>query len=112
MDESGFIAVLVIDLHFPDSGSLKNKRQELSSIKAQLQRRLGAAVAETAHQDTWQRAQLTAAVVAGSHSAILGRVQAVSRFLDARWPEGVSLKSSVVSAKELSDVDSRLAGEG
>ena len=32
----GFVAVLVIDLHFPDAGSLKGKRKELSSIKAQL----------------------------------------------------------------------------
>ena len=33
---SGFVAVLVIDLHFPEAGSLKSKRKELSSIKAQL----------------------------------------------------------------------------
>ena len=33
--------MLVIDLHFPDAGSLKGKRKELSSIKAQLQGRLG-----------------------------------------------------------------------
>ena len=36
MSQSGFVAVLVIDLHFPDAGSLKGKRKELSSIKAQL----------------------------------------------------------------------------
>ncbi len=112
MGETGFIAVLVIDLHFPDSESLKGKRKELSSIKAQLQGRLGAAVAETAHQDTWQRARLIAAVVAGSHSGIRQRVREVSRFLDARWPDGVSLSSSVVSAEELGDVTSRLGGEG
>ena len=54
----GFVAVLVIELHFPDAGSLKAKRKELSSIKAQLHGRLGAAVSETAHQDLWQRATL------------------------------------------------------
>ena len=57
MSDSGFVAVLVIDLHFPDAGSLKSKRKELSSIKAQLHGRLGAAVAEVDHQDLWQRAQ-------------------------------------------------------
>ena len=51
MSASGFVAVLVIDLHFPDAGSLKGKRKELSSIKAQLHGRLGAAVAEIDHQD-------------------------------------------------------------
>ena len=58
MSGSGFVAVLVIDLHFPDAGSLKGKRKELSSIKAQLHGRLGAAVAEVDHQDLWQRATL------------------------------------------------------
>ena len=47
---SGFVAVLVIDQHFPDAGSLKSKRKELSSIKAQLHGRLGAAVDEVDHQ--------------------------------------------------------------
>jgi uncharacterized protein len=40
MAPSGFVAVLVIDLHFPDAESLKAKRKELSSIKAQLRGRL------------------------------------------------------------------------
>ncbi len=66
MSDSGFVAVLVIDLHFPDAGSLKGKRKELSSIKAQLHGRLGAAVAEVDHQDLWQRARLTAALTGGS----------------------------------------------
>jgi uncharacterized protein len=47
----GFVAVLVIDVHFPDAGSLKGKRKELSSLKALLHQRLGVAVAETDHQD-------------------------------------------------------------
>ena len=44
MSDSGFVAVLVVDLLFPESGSLKSKRKELSSIKAQMRTRLGAAV--------------------------------------------------------------------
>ena len=47
-------------------GSLKAKRKELSSIKAQLHGRLGAAVSETGHQDLWQRATLTASLTGGS----------------------------------------------
>ena len=46
MSDSGFVAVLVIDLHFPDAGSLKASARSSSSIKAQLHGRLGAAVAE------------------------------------------------------------------
>ena len=55
VSSSGFVALLVIDLHFPEALSLKSKRRELSSIKAQLHTRLGAAVAEVDHQDLWQR---------------------------------------------------------
>ena len=63
MAQGGFVAVLVIDLHFPEAESLKAKRKELSSIKAQLRGRLGLAVAEVDHHDLWQRARLTLACV-------------------------------------------------
>ena len=53
---SAYVALLLVDLHFPQAGSLKAKRKELSSLKGQLQQRLNCAVAEVDHQDTWQRA--------------------------------------------------------
>ena len=91
MSDSGFVAVLVIDLHFPDAGSLKSKRKELSSIKAQLHGRLGAAVAEVDHQDLWQRARLTAAA------------DNVERWLEARWPDNVRIQRVVTSVEELAE---------
>jgi uncharacterized protein len=74
-DAGGYVAVLVIDVHFPDAGSLKGKRKELSSLKAQLQTRLGVAVAETGHQDLWQRSTLTAALVSGDIATLTGAVE-------------------------------------
>jgi len=99
--ESGFVAVLVIDLHFPDAGSLKGKRKELSSIKAQLRGRMGAAVAEVEHQDKWQRARLTAAVTGGSLATLRGATDKIERWLDARWPEGVRVERLVASVEDL-----------
>lgn len=61
---SGYVGILSVELHFPDSHSLKGKRRELLSLKAQLARRFGASVAEVDHHDVWQRSRLTLACVA------------------------------------------------
>ncbi len=58
---SGYVAILSFDLHFPDSGSLKDKRMHLRSLKAQLAKRVGCSIAEVDHHDTWQRSRLTLA---------------------------------------------------
>ena len=101
MTGGGYVAVLVIDLHFPDAGSLKGKRKELSSIKAQLRTRLGVTVAETAHHDLWQRATLTAALTGGDLSTLSAATDNVERWLLARCPEGVSIERIVHSVEDL-----------
>ena len=101
MSESGFIAVLVIDLHFPDAASLKGKRKELASIKAQLHGRLGLAVAEVAHQDRWQRARLTAALTGGSLGTLAAAADNVERSLLARCPDGVRVQRTLASVEDL-----------
>jgi uncharacterized protein YlxP (DUF503 family) len=98
---SGFVAILVIDLHFPEAESLKSKRKELSSIKAQLHRRLGVAVAEVDHQDLWQRARLTAALTGGSLGRLSSAADNVERWVLARWPERVSVQRIVASVEDL-----------
>lgn len=100
-EAGGFVAVLVIDVHFPDAGSLKGKRKELSSLKAQLHQRLGVAVAETGHHDLWQRSTLTAALVSGSLPALTTAVERVERWLDAQLPQGVSVERHVLSVEDL-----------
>ena len=64
LSSTGFVGILSVELHFPESGSLKAKRSHVKSAKAQLQNRFGAAVAEVAFHELWQRCRLTAAVVA------------------------------------------------
>jgi len=97
----GFVAVLVIHLHFPDAGSLKSKRRELSSVKAQLHTRLGGAVAETDHQDLWQRSTLTAALTGGSLAALSAAADNVERWLHARFPQGVRVERLLASVEDL-----------
>ena len=101
MARSGYVAVLVIDLHFPESGSLKSKRKELSSIKAQLHGRLGVAVSETDHHDLWQRARLTAALTGGSLATLAAAADKVERWLQARCPDGVYVERTIASVEDL-----------
>jgi uncharacterized protein YlxP (DUF503 family) len=63
---SGYVAILTVELHFPEAASLKDKRHFVRSAKDNLRNRFGAAVAEVDHHDLWQRATLTVACVARS----------------------------------------------
>ena len=60
----GFVAILAVELHFPEVRSLKGKRRFVKSARAQLANRFGASVAEVDHHELWQRCALTAAFVA------------------------------------------------
>ena len=96
-----FLTLLEIHLHFPDNGSLKGKRKELSSLKAQLQRRFGAAVAETDHHDLWQRATLTAVLVGRDAGSLRDRAASVERYVVAMFPDGARVECQLVSTKDL-----------
>ena len=66
-----------MDLYFPESGSLKSKRQVLKSVIARLQNRFNVSVAEVDAQDLWQRSLIGVAVVSneGSHAnSVLSKV--------------------------------------
>ena len=77
----GYVGILSFELHFPENNSLKGKRKDLLSVKAQLQRRFGAAVAEVDHHDVWQRARLTLACVARRHNELQGLLDGAERYL-------------------------------
>lgn len=96
-----FVAVVTIDLHFPDCASLKSKRRELAPVKAHLHGRVGAAVAEVAHQDQWQRATLVAALAGGSPGRLADTIDGVQRWLDARFPHGALVQRRLASLEDL-----------
>jgi uncharacterized protein YlxP (DUF503 family) len=52
------------ELLLPAAHSLKEKRSVLRSLKDRLHNEFNVSVAETAHHDVWQRAELAACVVA------------------------------------------------
>jgi uncharacterized protein len=95
-----YVALLLIHLHFPEAESLKAKRKELASVKAQLHTRLGAAVAEVDHQDTWQRSTLAVTLCSGSLRTLDGAVDGIERWLDGRFPQGVRVQRSLTSFED------------
>jgi hypothetical protein len=96
-----FVCLLEIHLHFPESGSLKGKRKELLGLKAQLQRRFGAAVAETDHHDLWQRSTLSAALVGRDARAVDDAAAKLSRYVESQFPDGVRIERGLASVDEL-----------
>jgi uncharacterized protein YlxP (DUF503 family) len=86
-----FVCLVEIHLHFPDNGSLK----------AQLQRRFGAAVSETDHHDLWQRATVSAALVGRDASLVDDAAAKLERYVESQFPQGVRVERGVLSADEV-----------
>jgi uncharacterized protein YlxP (DUF503 family) len=53
-----------IDIHIPESGSLKSKRHFLKGIKDRLRNKFNISIAEVGHNDLWQRTTIGVSVVA------------------------------------------------
>ena len=88
-------------MHFPEGGSLKGKRKELSSLKAQLRQRFGATVAETDHHDLWQRSTLTAALVGRDLGPLEAAMDELERYVLAQFPETVRFERGVTTAEDV-----------
>ena len=52
------VGILTVDLHIPESGSLKGKRKIIKSLLDRLKSRFNISCAEVSSQDLWQRATL------------------------------------------------------
>jgi uncharacterized protein len=79
---------------------LKGKRKELLSLKAQLQHRFGATVAETDHHDLWQRSTLTAALVGRDLGPLQAAGDNLERYVMSQFAETVRFERAVVSSRE------------
>jgi len=58
------ILFIKVVLHIPYAQSLKQKRQQVKSLKQRLQNRFNASIAEIEALDNWQRAVLGIAMIA------------------------------------------------
>ena len=57
------IGLLRVELHFPESGSLKSKRFILKSLTDRIRRHFNVSVSEVEYRNLWQRSVLAVATV-------------------------------------------------
>ena len=93
----GYVGILSVELHFPESGSLKGKRKYVKSAKAQLQNRFGASVAEVDHHELWQRSRLTVSCVAREHREVEALLADAERYLHGQEYELVRAEHDIVA---------------
>jgi hypothetical protein len=77
------IGVRSWELSLPGAHSLKEKRSVLKSLKDRLHNQFNVSVAETAHHDLWQRAELTVCVVATDRRQADSVLAAADRFVES-----------------------------
>ena len=97
---AGYVGILSVELHFPESESLKGKRKHVKSAKAQLQNRFGVSVAEVDHHELWQRARLTLSCVAREYKEAEQLLDEAERYLSRQGFELIRAEREVVTALE------------
>ncbi len=78
------VGTLRVELHLPQSRSLKAKRAEVRPILDGVRSKYRISAAEVDHQDAWQRTALGFAIVSSSGSQITGILDEVERYVWSR----------------------------
>ncbi len=64
------IGLLTLELHLPESNSLKSKRSVIKSLKDRISNKFNVSIAEIDLHDLWQRSVLVAACVANEKKVV------------------------------------------
>ena len=78
------IGVLLAELHFPASRTLKEKRAPLASLRDVMQTRFRASFSEVGLQDAWQRARVLVVLATSSLQQTRERLDDIDRYLHAQ----------------------------
>lgn len=76
-----------IDLHIPDSHSLKDKRSIVRSIVARVSQQFNVSIAELDHQDVWQAASLGVACVSNESVRLHQQLETVVHWVEQNRPD-------------------------
>jgi uncharacterized protein len=77
-----YLAITTWDLHLPGCHSLKEKRGVLKPLTSGLRRTLNLSVAETGHQDLWQRAEISCAAVGSARTVVEETLRAADKLVE------------------------------
>jgi uncharacterized protein YlxP (DUF503 family) len=78
------VGVQMWELHLPGCHSLKEKRGVLKPLTAALRQQLNVSVAETGHQDLWQRAEIACAAVGSARPVVEQLLRSADRLVEQR----------------------------
>jgi hypothetical protein len=81
------IGSIVLDLHIPQSSSLKEKRMVVRSIKEKLKSKFNVSVSEVGNQDLWQSAHIAVVMVSPDKKQTEKMMQSIINFVESNFPE-------------------------
>jgi uncharacterized protein len=87
------VGIQVWELHLPGCHSLKEKRGTIKPLTAALRQKLNVSVAETGHQDLWQRGEIACAAVGSARPIVEETLRAADRMVEAH--DGVRIVDTV-----------------
>jgi uncharacterized protein YlxP (DUF503 family) len=88
-----YLAITTWELHLPACHSLKEKRGVLKPLTTGLRKTLNVSVAETDHQDLWQRAEIACAAVGSARTVVDETLRAADRMIEEA--DGVRIVDTV-----------------
>ena len=89
------VGVLVLTLHLPGCGSLKEKRHRLKPLIHRLRKEFNVSVAEVDAQDVWQTAVIACTTVSNSGSHAQQVLQGVLGWVERSWAEGLVVREEM-----------------
>ncbi|PMP64111.1 MAG: DUF503 domain-containing protein [Sulfurihydrogenibium sp.] len=81
------IGSLVMKIHIHDSGSLKEKRMVVRSLKEKLRSKFNVSVSEVDNQDLWQMATVAVVTVGPDKKHVENVLQNILNFVYENFPE-------------------------
>jgi uncharacterized protein YlxP (DUF503 family) len=75
------VGLIQLELVANDAQSLKDKRAKLQSLKDRIRQRFNVAIAETDHQDLWQRTRLAVVYAASDRRPVTAVLSKILEFV-------------------------------